>query len=253
LRLWYFSEPLEGAGRADDAERILSQALAQLDQARRQRPDGTADLSKHVGEILDEAAHNAAVIWNQHHEPFTEITTLLSASLNSRAGRAASITAQSLVKMRAVLQNALASAVTAAGIPPIDEEDLPRPAGMPFLDGATVVSQTVLRKPALAFLGTFILRRSAGKQLAQGRLKRDIGDALRQYEKQLENWRIQMLDELREGFIARSDLIRARFDERTGFPLERAAAYMTRVRHDLEKLRRRGDPNSAEALEHRRT
>lgn len=251
-RLSRAAKPAGQSAHRNEADPVLTQALAELDHALRDRPDGTTGLGKLAEQILDEAAHNAAVIWSQHHEAFTEVTTLLSASIGSRAAAATTIAVRDLIKIRALLENALATAGAAAGLSRLDEDGLPRPAGMPALDGAAVIPQTILRKPALGFLGTIILRRSARKQLASERLTLDISNALTRYEKQLGDWHTQVLNDLRRSFIARRDLIRARFDDGTGRLSEQAAGRDASVREDLQKLKRLGDPSGAAAPENAR-
>lgn len=235
--------------RSAKAERILCQALAQLDHMRRRRPEDAIRLAHLVEEILDEAAHNTAVIWNQHHEPRTEVTSLLVASLNSRADRAASATIRSLAKIRAELQNALDAAGSAAGAMSGEEDELPHPAGVPEFDGAAIVPRTLLRKPVLAFLGTFVLRHSARKQLGDGLLKGRIGNALELYEGRLESWRVEMLNELRQGFTVRSNIIRAQLNDPPASPAGNTAEEVKKIREDLEKLRQVFEPAAAGAGE----
>jgi small GTP-binding protein len=248
-RLRASERPNDAPERGKDAGRILSQALAQLDAAVRSQSAETSGLARYAAEILDEAAHNAAVIWNQHHEPETTIRELLAASLKSRAGGAATTAVRDIIKLRAVLNDALAKAAVAGGISQMDDDDgLPMPTGMPYIDGAAVIPPTILRKPALAFAGTFVLRRSARRQLAEGALESTIQDALAQYEKQLQDWRKRALEELRRQFVAKRDLLCARFDE-SGSDFSRPARERAVMQEDLEKLKRLDAISDAEGKE----
>lgn len=221
------------------ADRILSQALAEVDDARRQWLEDLSEPDRLVDEILREAAHNAAVLWKRTQEDFHDITTLLAASLQSRARTAATATVQSLVKIRASLCNALAAASAAgAAIPHIEGDDIPKAAGMPVLNGSAVIRRIVLKKPALAFLGIRVLYRSARKQLDHDMVKQEIGAALNRYRQELRDWRLRMLDHMRGAFIANSDLIRARLEAAGRSASALAPGDAQRIEDDLKKLRR---------------
>ena len=229
--------PADQSKRGSEVAAILAQALAQIDEAIHRRPEEVSALARRTAEILDEVAYNAAAIWNQHQEPQTTIRELLEASLKSRANGAATLIIHDLIKLRAVLNSALAHAAGAAGASDAGEEDLPMPSGAPQIEAHAIIPPTTLRKPALAFIGTPVLRRSARRQLASGTLASDIGTALAQYGKQLLDWRRRVLSELRCAFVARRDLIYAQFDAGSATvgtaPFDRAA-----LEEDIERLKR---------------
>jgi len=193
--------------RLREIDRILDLALARLDAARRERlpqPDRLASLAH---EALDEAAHNAAVIWNQSHNASNDITSFVEASVQSRAGVAAGAVERRLADLRTLLRATLAEAhskyFAATGLYWEPGEDLPRSAGAPILDGASVVPRTVLQRPALAFAGIGMLKRGILGQMEVADLEQCIAGALEAYGRRLEAWRESMLNDLRSGFVAR--------------------------------------------------
>ncbi|MCK7495975.1 MAG: hypothetical protein MZW92_37245 [Comamonadaceae bacterium] len=137
----------------DEAEAALSQAQALLDTAVRQVFDPRREADRQAAGLVDEVAHNAAVLWNQTHESRFDVTTLLTASLEARAAGVARTVAKSLLKLRAQLSNALASATADVACSCADVASLPKPRAMPLFDGAACITPTVLAKPAFAFSG----------------------------------------------------------------------------------------------------
>ncbi|HUL41890.1 MAG TPA: dynamin family protein [Burkholderiales bacterium] len=195
--------------RRQEANRVLSEAYAQLDVARGHRPDNFKELGDTVGEILVEAAHNAGVLCKQTDEPSSDITALVLASLHSRANLEATTVARDLMQLRASLCNALASASKAAGVAPILDEDLPRPIAMPAMNGAAFIPRIIVRRPLLGFPSARIFAYSIRRQLRKRATAAQLSSALIEFGKKLDGWRWEMLDSMRHHFVAKSDLIRA--------------------------------------------
>jgi GTP-binding protein EngB required for normal cell division len=193
--------------RLREIDRILDLALARLDAARHERPPELDQLGGLAHQALDEAAHNAAVIWNQSHNASNDITSFVEASVQSRAGVAAAALERRLADLRTLVRATLAEAhskyFAATGLYWEPGEDLPRTAGAPILDGASVVPRTVLQRPALAFAGIGMLKRGILGQMEVAELEQRIAGALQAYGRRLEAWRESMLNDLRSGFIAR--------------------------------------------------
>ncbi len=194
-----------------EINRILDQALARLDAAKHERVPELERLAGLAHEALDEAAHNAAVIWNQSHDSNCDVTGFVESSVQSRAGVAATAVEQHLAELRTFLRATLAEArsevLAATGGDWQPGEDLPRSAGAPVLDGASVVPRTVLHWPAMAFAGAGVLKRGILGQIEAANLEQRIAGALDVYKRRLEAWRESMLNDLRSGFVAQRERV----------------------------------------------
>jgi GTP-binding protein EngB required for normal cell division len=196
---------------SNEIDHLLAQALARLDAARNEPPAEIGQLAGLAHAALDEAAHNAAVIWHEHPENDFDATSLIESSVQSRAGVAAGSVARQLadlrVFLRATLDEVHGKAPASLGSNWPAGEELPRPAGMPLLDGAGTIPRTVLRRPAFAFAGIAALKHGILKQLQSAGLEQRVASAYANYGRQLEKWRQAMLAELRRGFLAQRELL----------------------------------------------
>ena len=190
-------------------DRMLGQALALLDPVEQTPPQEIEWLAKAAASSLDEAAHNAAVIWNERHDPSCDVTGLIEASVQSRAGMAATAVGRQLAELRAVLRASLAEArgeaLASAGLNWAPGDDLPRPDGMPLLDGASVVPRTVLHRPALAFAGVSVLKHGILEQIKASGMEQRITGAFASYGHRLDAWRRSTIHVLHSGFIAQCE------------------------------------------------
>lgn len=216
-----------------ESEGVLARALARLDTAGREPLRDSSEAIRLAGEILDEVAHNAAVIWKEEHELTTDAAPLFAVSLHGRTRAAASAVAQDLIGLRASLSGALDEASAGAGLLRIEDHDLPRPAGLPPPNESDRALHLVLRKPALGFLGLWMLRRSARRQLHRAGVESHVRQHLADYEKRLDAWRSTTLDEMRRSFTPGRDLILSRLARGSALHADRLAA----MQKDLEKLR----------------
>jgi GTP-binding protein EngB required for normal cell division len=194
-----------------ETDHLLGQALAHLDAARHEPPAEIGQLAGLAQEALEEAAHNVAVIWHEHPEHEFDATSLIESSVQSRAGVAADAVARQLTDLRAFLRATLdeahGRALTSISLNLQPGEELPRPAGMPLLDGAGTIPRTMLRRPALAFAGIAALKHGILGQMQAAGLEQRITDAYADYGRQLEKWRQAMLAGLRGGFLAQRELV----------------------------------------------
>lgn len=192
-----------------EIDRILDLALERLDAAKRERVPELERLANLADEALDEAAHNAAIIWNQSRDASNDITGFVEASVQSRAGVAAAAVERRLAELRTLLRATLAEArskyFAATGLYSDPGEDLPRSAGAPILDGASVVPRTVLQRPALGFAGVGVRKRGILGQMEAADLEQRIAGALEAHGRRLEAWRESMLNDLRSGFVVRRE------------------------------------------------
>jgi GTP-binding protein EngB required for normal cell division len=236
------------ASKARTVEEILSIALAELDHAHQERPDIIIQLCQEVDDILDKAAYHAALRWHQSRDASWDITPLLSSAISQRTKKAATTIVQGLMAIRASLASALGMTVETAGITQTDDEELAQPTSMPLFDDSDLTQPIVLHWPVLGFLGQNALYRNIRKQL-EHLTKLEITDVLLRYAKRLEEWRSQMLTELRRQYTVRSDLVRATI----GRPDEPAGGHsvvdISAIENDLAKLEQLSAPTvRSEAL-----
>lgn len=76
-RLALATAPTRRGEAWDEADATLAEAQAALDAALAERSDASAEAASQVAALVDEVAHNAAVLWPQSHEPALDITPLL--------------------------------------------------------------------------------------------------------------------------------------------------------------------------------
>lgn len=189
------------SARWRERKRVVGEALARLGETKTAPPEEIAALAGLNGTVLDEAAHNSAVIWHQSGTRDFDATALIEAAAQSHAGVAASAAARQIGELRALARAALAEADRRA------PEDLPRAAGLPVMDVAGALPRFIVHRPTL-----FGLAGEAGLRLALRHRMRDTGleqalaDVYRSYGRQLESWRQAALDELTRAFVAQREL-----------------------------------------------
>ena len=219
------------------ADPALTQALAQLDAARRGGQRGDRQVEPFTGQILDQVAQSAAAREHAHPAPPDDVTDVAASALGRGAQAMAEATARSLVQIRAAAVGALMAARTALGTPSTAAGKLPEARGMPMLDGPSVIGSVRLHVPPLArILGQDLLRRRLKKQL-QARTGPELSEVLSEYARALERWRSKELDGLRRALVADAELLRGQHQPG---PLgaENQAINRQAVRDDIERLRR---------------
>lgn len=189
-----------------DAERLLAEALEALNTCAREQRPPFPDARLAAREIVEEAAHNTAVLWSRSPERQIDAGSLLAASLSGKAGAAAREISRDLARLRARLAAALMDAARAARLPRFDEE-LPPVAGMPVLDSHGV-GRLCVRRPAFA-LGRWLHRYAARRQLYRLGSMNQIHRLLSGYQVRLLDWRLHMVEELKRSFCAQRDILRA--------------------------------------------
>jgi GTP-binding protein EngB required for normal cell division len=191
-----------------EASAGLAEVRSLLDAASKPS-DAQAEAARQTSALLDEVAHNAALLWPQSHERSLDVTTLLAASLEARANGQASTVEKELSGVCARCRLALAAAGSAVGIPRVEASELPARRPLTRIDGAQFVRTTVLRQPALAFLGRRWRERAARRWLAHSPVRVAIDDAMRRHFEVVDEWRLDAIAELRSRFVARSRYLQA--------------------------------------------
>ena len=219
------------------AEADLAHAQALLHVALEERFDAVSEAEKQTAALINEVAHNAAVLWPQSHEPRLDITTLLTESLRARATGVAKTAAKSVEKLKAQCSVALAGASAVVGIMRAEATDLPSSGAPPIFSGTQCIAGTVLPQPALAFLGR--RRRAAGarKWLARSALRARIAAAMTEHFARVEQWRLRALKELSDRFATKSTALEARYREISNLPRQERSSDEASIAAAIDKLR----------------
>jgi GTP-binding protein EngB required for normal cell division len=198
---------LRSSGPAERPAQIrsaLDHALASLDMRASERVVLFADAARAANEILDEVAHNTAVVWSKATQREIDVATLLAASCSGRVRAAANELSRELVSLRAMLAASLDEAARAVG-EPREIEALPAITGMPIFAEAAA-EPLLLSRPSLA-VGLRLRRAVARRRLR--RLRGPMLRAMAEYEDRLNRWRGDLLGELRRSFLAQRTLLEA--------------------------------------------
>jgi hypothetical protein len=184
------------------------------------------DARETAGKIVDEAAHNIAVLWSRGRAREVDASELLAASLAGACRTAAGALLRDMVRLRARLAAALGEARRNAPAPLGGE--LPQPAGMPPPPGIVPTRRHLLLQPKLA-ASVWLLRRIARRRLLREGLALQVEPRLAEYEARLQDWRARTLEELQRTFVAERNLILAR-DRAECAPM-RADALRAEIEH----------------------
>ncbi len=189
--------------RRIEAARRSAEVSARLEQARQASPAELAELPDMADVALEESARNAAVIWNENRAHEFDATTLVEASVRSRAGVAVVAATRQLGDLRAMVRAALAD--IGGTIP----DDLPLPSAAPVIDTSGTVPPFRMHRPLVAFAGNGALARSMRHEMRERGLDQRVARLLRDYERRLDAWRQAALQALGAAFVARRHAIAA--------------------------------------------
>lgn len=196
----------ETLGR-EKVQSALEHSLGSLDTRARQRVALFADARAAARAILDEVAHNVAVVWSKAPPRDIDISTLLAASCSGKVRAAAHEVLRDLMSLRAMLTASLDEAARAIG-EPHELEALPAIAGMPvFAEPAT--GPLLLSRPSLA-PGIWLRRALARRRLCRMHVFQQMPHSMAEYEDRLNDWRRGLLDDLRRSFSAQRAILEAR-------------------------------------------
>ena len=226
--------------RRREAEALLAEADAVLAAAQRHHLAARAEAERQARALVDEVAHNAAVLWPQSPDASLDITTLLQASLQARATGVASGVSRNLLKLRAQCSSALAQASGALHIARGDPTDLPRAHRIPLFDEPRDARPTVLPQPLFPFLGRWRRYAGARRWLRRSRVQSDVANIFERHFMQVDEWRSQMLHELRASFAARTQRLWMRYIQ-SMTAVRSTSTERTRLIQDLKGLGRYDD------------
>jgi GTP-binding protein EngB required for normal cell division len=185
--------------------------------------------------IIDAAAEDLAVIWRTRGTEQGEAAALISSARQRVVHSQSTRIVELLNEFRQQLEQILVQSHRALTTNADGDDPLPKPAGLPVHDGASILGQLELPpRPWMHFGGTTLLRHQARGKLEK-QLDSLLPEFLNDYRRQVREWTHQQLIELRAAFHARSAPLRLQ--------LEASAATKTRetdhasVASDLSRLR----------------
>jgi hypothetical protein len=211
-------------------EPALNEALANLDAASRQRLEWPGLCEK----VLDAAAREIVDEWQQHDGQQVDAAAKVISCGSRQAADLAAEVAKPLSVLWENLRSVLQAAAVAVGTGPEDPTEIPVPSGMPILDLAAVIAPTPLRGSWLALVSRGLACRKARAKLTSG-FGRQLASLLGLYVSQLNQWRLDVLAQLRRSFTATADLYRAQCPQRLD------SADLAAIEGDLKRLQALSD------------
>jgi hypothetical protein len=223
------------AGQWATVEPSLNAALAELEAAVRDRPEWPGIDER----ILDAAAQEIAAQWRRDRAQQADAAAVIISCGGQQVNGLATEVAKSLTRLREKLVSVLRSAAAAVGHRQEEGADIPVPSGMPILDLSLHLRETPLRRPRLALLSKKMALRNARRQLAV-LLGSRLADLLARYVRQMGQWRLQILDEMRRSFGARVGFYRVRCEQAS------SSSDLAAIENDLGRLQRLQDADPPE-------
>jgi len=208
------------------AEPKLNEALAKLETAMRDRAvwPGLAD------RILDDAAHEIADTWRTNGAAKVDAASTVISCAGRHISRSAGEVAQSLALLREDLVGALRAASHVAGNRDNDAAEILTPSGMPIMELAGSLPETLLHKPILSGLLNALAFRNARTQL-RNRFSARLEGMVGQHLNQLNQWRSHILTQMRQSFSAKADFCRIQCEQAL------VSTDLDAVKRDLKRLR----------------
>ena len=204
---------VEGAPSTEDlrlrqAARLSADVTASFDEARAVAPKELVELPEVAEQALDEAAHNAAVLWTEHRTREFDATPLIEASVQSKGGLAGAAVGRQLADMRAMALMALAD------LNLLLHKTLPHASPMPVVDATGAIPLFKMLIPFAAGLaGEHALKCAVRHEMRERGLDRRTCDLLHDYAARLEMWRAATLDEWKAAFQAIASAAMAEDDQ----------------------------------------
>jgi GTP-binding protein EngB required for normal cell division len=215
-------------------EPSLNEALTRLDVAIRERLEWSG-----LGEkILDAAAQKTTEKWRSDRVQQADATEAIISCGNPEVARLASEVAKALVLLRGNLTNILQAAASAAGLRQDEDDNIPMISGMHVLDLSAYLRETPLRRPGLAVFSKSMAYRNTRRQLAE-RIGHGLTDLLDKYVRQIEQWRLQTLAEMRQVFAMRANFYRIHCEQTSNI------SDLTSIEKDLCRLQSLQDDGEA--------
>jgi len=208
-----------------DVEPMLNEARLKLEVAMRERLEWPELAEK----ILDDAACEMVDQWRRNGTPRIDAASILNCCGSRQVSHFADEVAGSLTLLWESLIRALRGAAATVGIRREDATEIPVVAGMPILDLAASLPETLLTKPRLILILKGLAYRNIRSQLTS-RLGARLTNLLEQYKRQLDQWRSGVLVQMRTSFTTAADFYRAQC-EQSHNDSDPAA-----IKNDLERL-----------------
>jgi signal recognition particle receptor subunit beta len=211
-------------------EPSLNEALTRLEAALRERPEWPG-LSERT---LDAAAQEIVEQWRRDRAQQVDAAAAVISCGSRQVNRLAAEAAKPLTLLGEQLEGVLRDAATVAGHRLEEGATIPLPSGMPILDLSASLRGTPLRRPRLALLSKSMAFRNARRHL-EGGLGSRFTSLLNQYVRQVGQWRLQVLAEMRRSFSTRLGFYRAQCEQVSH------SADLASIEDDLRRLQALSD------------
>jgi len=230
-RLQTGSEAVSGKSAAlpEEATEALRNGDRILERAQGESFFLTRKITKMQRAIIDVAAERFAAALIESDD--VDSPSIFGETLMQMIAEPVAATLRCIERTRDALAKTMEIAASASDW--ITPDELPKPAGMPMLDGNEISKRIVIEKPAvISLLGKSILTSHVRRKL-ENKYDRALLDFLSLYANRLRRWMEQSINALRAAFTEFADIHRAHFDVAPASGLSDASA----VENDLCMLR----------------
>lgn len=193
------------AGKWKTVEPALNDALVKLETVMREQTEWPGLSEK----IVNAAAQEMVDEWRRNAPPQIDAGSKLISCGSKEVNRVVADVAKYLATLREQLRSALRDAATAVGSNQEEATDIPALAGLPVLDIAASLQAIPLpmHRPVLTTLLKGLSCRIIRAQLTS-RSGQRLTSLLDQYVRQVHQWRLQVLTDMRRSFMAKVDFFR---------------------------------------------
>ncbi|WP_161782389.1 dynamin family protein [Methylobacter tundripaludum] len=226
-----------------DLNQHFGEALAEFGAAQMDRIDVLGTATEQTEAVIDDVSRGIVIRYRANPKQLSEVDEWLIEAIDRRSADLAAKVSGSLLAIRAALVKTLDAAADEAGLPAIDEDDVPKPSNMPIMDSRSAVPASLKVSTRWRFLGDGILYRNVRKQLRET-ITSEVLNAFTSYGYQLERWRQSQLTELQKSYAAKSDFILAQ-TRTADVSVNQSPADQAALVKDLEMLRQFGSEDVA--------
>jgi GTP-binding protein EngB required for normal cell division len=217
-----------------DVNRRLGKALAELGAAQMNRIDVLGTATEQTEAVIDDVSRSIVICCRANPKQPDKVDEWLIEAINRKSADLAAKVNGSFLAIRAALVKTLDAAAEEAGLPAIDEDDLPKASNMPIMDSRSAVPASLKVGTRWRFFGDGILYRHVRKQLRET-ITSEVMNAFTRYGQQLEKWRQSLLAELQKSYATKSDFILAQ-TRTTDVYVKQSSTDKDALRKDMEIL-----------------
>lgn len=206
--------------------------LAQLDAERNQTVAAYDRPSELTNKMVDQLVREISAAWKEHPDSADDTHKIAAESLERFFASTAEEVAGNLLRLRSSLISALKQPNTRGTGTDEILNDLPLPTGLPMVDTSAIVARLQVHPPTLGFLAPRVRSHGIRKQV-EASIAGEAAKAIHRYGKQLDDWRLRYLQELRSAFTVAMDLYQA---NHVHVPRDESPQSATNLQQDIDRL-----------------